>query len=149
MRFILTLVWYPEPGPTGTEGQFRTMDLEIDDPAFPRLPGVGEAFFFDDGGSATIEAVGWKLDGTPYLYLGKRLQRKGEGYDQWSSRGFMDRHPLPAPTPPAAAPPLAAPSPAAVPAPPAPAPAPPAPAGPTTPLPPAPGIEEPPPPPVR
>lgn len=95
MKVVLTLVWYPwtegAGGPAGTQGAWRNLYLELPEAPFVRLPGMGETFFFEDGGSAVIEAVGWKLDGTAYLYLGKRLERKGEGIDLWLQRGFRDR----------------------------------------------------------
>jgi hypothetical protein len=92
---VMTLVWYPwtegQGGPVGTEGAFRTLDLEIRGASWPRLPGVGETIFFDDGGSAAIEAVGWKLDGTSYLYLGKRYEKRGDMLPAWLARGFKER----------------------------------------------------------
>ena len=97
MDMVMTLVWYPwtegQGGPAGTQGAFRTLDLEIRDAGWPRLPNVGETIFFDDGGAAAIEAVGWKLDGTAYLYLGKRFEKKGEVLQAWLGRGFQEREP--------------------------------------------------------
>ena len=91
----MTLVWYPwtegQGGPAGTQGEFRTLDLELHDADWPRLPNVGETIFFDDGGAASIEAVGWKLNGTPYLYLGKRFEKRGEMLQLWLERGFAER----------------------------------------------------------
>lgn len=91
----MTLVWYPwtegQGGPAGTRGEYRTLDLELRGAAWPRLPNVGETIFFDDGGSANIEAVGWKLDGTAYLYLGNRYEKKGEALPTWLGRGFSER----------------------------------------------------------
>ena len=91
----MTLVWYPwtegQGGPAGTQGAFRTLDLDVRDADWPRLPNVGETIFFDDGGAASIEAVGWKLDGTAYLYLGKRYETKGEALPIWVGRGFAER----------------------------------------------------------
>lgn len=107
MDMVMTLVWYPwtegQGGPAGTQGAFRTLDLRIDDAEWPRLPNVGETIFFDDGGSAAIEAVGWKLDGTAYLYLGKRYEKRGDLLDVWVGRGFTEREVAP----PAAAAPVA------------------------------------------
>jgi hypothetical protein len=95
MDMVMTLVWYPwtegEGGPAGTRGAFRTLDLRLEDAGWPRLPNVGETIFFDDGGAAAIEAVGWKLDGTAYLYLGKRYEKKGDALQSWLTRGFADR----------------------------------------------------------
>jgi hypothetical protein len=95
MNMVMTLVWYPwtegQGGPAGTQGAFRTLDLELRDADWPRLPNVGETIFFEDGGAAAIEAVGWKLDGTAYLYLGKRYERKGELLPAWLGRGFHER----------------------------------------------------------
>ena len=95
MDMVMTLVWYPwtegQGGPAGTQGAFRTLDLEIRDAEWPRLPNVGETIFFDDGGSANLEAVGWKLDGTAYLYLGKRYEKKGDALQVWMGRGFTER----------------------------------------------------------
>ena len=92
---VLTVVWYPwtegAAGPAGTAGAWRNLYLEIPDAPFTRLPAVGETVFFEDGASIPIEAVGWKLDGTAYLFLGKRLERKGESLDQWLTRGFRER----------------------------------------------------------
>jgi len=95
MDMVMTLVWYPwtegEGGPAGTQGAFRTLDLRLEDADWPRLPNVGETIFFDDTGSAAIEAVGWKIDGTAYLYLGKRYEKKGDQLQSWLGRGFSDR----------------------------------------------------------
>ena len=117
---VMTLVWYPwtegEGGPAGTQGAFRTLDLRLEDADWPRLPNVGETIFFDDGGSASIEAVGWKLDGTAYLYLGKRYEKKGEQLLTWQGRGFSDRagtQPPAAQAPTAVQPPVAPQAPAA------------------------------------
>ena len=91
----MTLVWYPwtegAGGLAGTQGAFKTLDLGVKGVAWPRLPNAGETIFFDDGGAAAIEAVGWKLDGTPYLYLGKRYKKKGDQLQAWLSRGFKER----------------------------------------------------------
>ena len=96
---VLTLVWYPwtegQGGAVGTQGAFRTLDRAIRDTEWPRLPAVGETIFFDDGGAASIEAVGWKLDGTAYLYLGKRYEKTGEPLQMWLGRGFQERAPVP------------------------------------------------------
>jgi hypothetical protein len=101
MDMVMTLVWYPwtegQGGSAGAQGAFRTLDLRIRDANWPRLPGVGETIFFDDGGAASIEAVGWKLDGTAYLYLGKRYEKKGEALQAWLGRGFEERAPEPEP----------------------------------------------------
>jgi hypothetical protein len=130
VRCVFTLVWYAwtatAPGPAQTPGVFRTLDLSMDDAPFGRLPEVGETLFFEDGGAARIEAIGWKLDGAAYLYLGQRFEKDGEAIATWQARGFVDRYPVPAPAPqqaqaPASAPPPTAtpsPSPAAAPAPP-------------------------------
>ena len=95
MDMVMTLVWYPwtegQGGPAGTKGEYRTLDLELRGASWPRLPNVGETIFFDDGGSASIEAVGWKLDGTAYLYLGNRYEKKGEQLPAWLARGFRER----------------------------------------------------------
>jgi hypothetical protein len=95
MDMVMTLVWYPwtegQGGPAGTQGAFKTLDLELHDADWPRLPSVGETIFFDDGGSAPIEAVGWKLNGTAYLYLGKRFEKRGEALELWLERGFGER----------------------------------------------------------
>jgi hypothetical protein len=95
MDMVMTLVWYPwtegQGGPAGTRGEYRTLDLELRGASWPRLPNVGETIFFDDGGSASIEAVGWKLDGTAYLYLGNRYEKKGEQLPTWLGRGFRER----------------------------------------------------------
>ena len=103
MRAVLTLVWYPwtegQTGPAGTQGAFRTLDLALDEAPWPRLPGLGETIFFDDGGSAPVEAVGWKLDGTAYLYLGKRYEKRGEALAIWTTRGFTERPQAPGATP--------------------------------------------------
>ena len=131
MRCVFTLVWYPwtstAPGAAQTPGVFRTLDLSLDDAPFGRLPEVGETLFFEDGGAARIEAIGWKLDGAAYLYLGQRFEKDGEAIATWHARGFVDRYPVTAPAPqqapaPAATPPAppAAAAPAAPPAPPAP-----------------------------
>lgn len=101
MKFVLTITWYPwtatASGPARIPDAFRPMDCEVDSPDFARLPAVGETFFFEDGSSCKVEAVGWKLDGTAYLYLGQRYEKDGEGYDLWRSRGFLDRLPEPPP----------------------------------------------------
>ena len=152
MRCVFTLVWYPwtstAPGPAQTPGAFRTLDLTLREAPFARLPEVGETLFFDDGGAARIEAIGWKLDGDAYLYLGQRFEKDGEAIATWQARGFVDRYPVPAPqqTPAAAVapPPPAAPAapaplptpPAAAPAPPVPPPPPPPPPSPPPPAPP-------------
>jgi hypothetical protein len=95
VKVVLTIVWYPwtegAGGPAGTSGDWKNLYLELPDAKFVRLPGVGETIFFEDGGSAVIEAVGWKLDGSAYLYLGKRLERKGEPLELWLGRGFRER----------------------------------------------------------
>jgi len=95
VEFVMTLVWYPwtegAGGLAGTQGAFKTLDLGVKGVAWPRLPNAGETIFFDDGGAAAIEAVGWKLDGTPYLYLGKRYEKKGDQLQAWLSRGFKER----------------------------------------------------------
>jgi len=95
MDMVMTLVWYPwtegQAGPAGTRGEYRTLDLELRGGDWPRLPSVGETIFFDDGGSANVEAVGWKLDGTAYLYLGNRYEKKGEVLQVWLGRGFRER----------------------------------------------------------
>jgi hypothetical protein len=96
MDVVMTLVWHPwtesQGGVVaGTQEAIRTLDLELRDAGWPRLPGVGETIFFDDGGAATVEAVGWKLDGTAYLYLGKKLEKKGETLQSWLGRGFHER----------------------------------------------------------
>jgi len=100
----MTLVWYPwtegDRGPAGTAGAFRTLDLHLNEVEWPRLPGVGETIFFADGGSADVERVGWKLDGTAYLYLGNRYEKRGELLQTWLARGFSEREPQ-APTEPA------------------------------------------------
>ena len=102
MRCVLTLVWYPwtatVAGPAQTQGVFRTLDRETDE-KFARLPEKGEMFFFDDGGSAKVEAVGWKLDGTAYLYLGQKYEKDGEQLATWQARGFVDRIAVPEPAP--------------------------------------------------
>jgi len=94
MKLVLTLVWYPwtegAAGPAGTRGVFKNLFLEVDAP-FARVPGLGETVFFDDGGTANIEAVGWKLDGTPYVFLGKHLEKNAEPIELWTSRGFQER----------------------------------------------------------
>jgi hypothetical protein len=140
VRCVFTLVWYPwtstAPGAAQTPGGFRTLDLSLDDAPFGRLPEVGETLFFEDGGAARIEAIGWKLDGAAYLYLGQRFEKDGEAIATWHARGFVDRYPVPAPPPQPAPAPTAAP-----PTPPAPAPAPAAPPAP-------PGGQAPPPPPA-
>ena len=103
MEFVLTLVWYPwtegTTGPAGTQGAFKTLDLRVEAAPWPRLPAVGETVFFDDGGAANVEAVGWKLDGIPYLYLGRHYEKKGETLQLWAARGFVER---PSPPPPEA-----------------------------------------------
>ncbi len=120
----MTLVWYPwtegQGGPAGTEGAFKTLDLELQDAEWRRLPDVGETIFFDDGGSAAIEAVGWKLNGTAYLYLGKRYEKRGDALQVWLARGFTERpghagddtsaEPGAEPTVPATLPPMPGPS---------------------------------------
>jgi hypothetical protein len=95
MNMVMTLVWYPwtegQGGPAGTRGEHRTLDLHLEDVEWPRLPGLGETVFFADGGSANIEQVGWKLDGTAYLYLGNRYEKRGELLAAWLARGFKER----------------------------------------------------------
>ena len=101
MDMVMTLVWYPwtegQGGPAGTQGAFKTLDLELRDAGWPRLPNVGETIFFDDGGAAPIEAVWWKLDGTAYLYLGKRYEKRGDMLPTWLGRGFAERAAGPSP----------------------------------------------------
>jgi hypothetical protein len=103
VRCVFTLVWYPwtatAAGPAQTPGAFRTLDLTLEDAPFARLPEVGETMFFDDGGAARIEAIGWKLDGAAYLYLGQRFEKDGEAIATWQARGFVDRFPVPPPQP--------------------------------------------------
>ena len=99
MKLVMTVVWYPWTesvrGAAATEGAHRTLFLEMDDARFERLPAVGELIFFEDGGSAAVETVGWKIDGTPYLYLGQRFEKNGEALAVWTGRGFKERTPAP------------------------------------------------------
>jgi hypothetical protein len=98
MRFVLSLVWYPwtesVKGAAHTEGQFKRLRREVD-ANFARLPAVGETFFFEDGGQATIEATGWQLDGDAYLFLGKHLENNNEPLELWTKRGFEVQDPPP------------------------------------------------------
>ena len=95
MKLVLSITWYPwnatVSGPARTD-EYRNLylDLDVD---FERLPAVGESFYFEDGGVAQVESVTWKLDGTPYLFLGRRQERKGEPLDLWTKRGFEERGP--------------------------------------------------------
>jgi hypothetical protein len=96
MKFTLSVTWIPwqasVSGPARQEGQhnlFRDVDGK-----FERLPAVGETIYFDDGGYAKVESVTWKLDGTPFLFLGNRQERQGEGRELWASRGFEERAPV-------------------------------------------------------
>lgn len=95
MKFVLTIVWYPWTasvrGAARTSDEFVTLDREVDLDRFHRLPATGETIFFDDGGSAKIEASGWKLDGRAYLFLGKRYEKDGEAQEVWTKRGFAKR----------------------------------------------------------
>ena len=95
MNLVMTVVWYPWTesvrGPAGTQGVHRTLFLEMEDARFERLPAVGELIFFDDGGSAPVETIGWRIDGTPYLYLGQRFEKNGEALTVWTERGFRER----------------------------------------------------------
>ena len=102
VRFVVTLVWYPWTesvrGAAHTEGAFRRLRKEVEG-NFARLPAVGETIFFEDGGQAVVEAVGWQLDGDAYLYLGKRMEQNNEPLELWTKRGFEVQDPPPAPPP--------------------------------------------------
>lgn len=93
MRFTLSMTWFPwQATVSGPARQEVHHNLYRDvDGRFERLPAVGETIHFEDGGFAQVESVAWKLDGTPFLFLGRRYEKKGETLDAWTGRGFEER----------------------------------------------------------